>query len=230
MDRETWLKDRRRIAVERMDTLWAPIYDQHWGAQIDPTHAQMLQRFLGDVPPGGIVLDAACGTGKYWPLIHAAGCGVSGVDHSQGMLDQAAHKHPDVPIVRAALRDLAYDARFDGVICIDAMECVFPEDWPLVLRNFARALRSPGGYVYLTVEIPNVDLREALAVGTQHGYPLQLGEVLGTTDGGSAAIASYHYYPQDTAVDGWLAAAGYQVIEDVTGDGYRHIVARIDRA
>jgi SAM-dependent methyltransferase len=217
------------MAVERMDMLWAPIYDQHWGAQIDPTHSRMLRRFLANVPAGGVVLDAACGTGKYWRLIRDTGRGVYGVDHSQGMLDRATLKHLDVPVVRATLRDLAYAAWFDGVSCIDAMECVFPEDWPIVLRNFARAIKPPGGYVYLTVEISDVDLHAELARGRQAGHPLVLGEVLGVSEGGAAGVGSYHYYPNDQTVDRWLAAAGYAVIDDVTGDGYRHIVARVDR-
>jgi SAM-dependent methyltransferase len=211
-----------------MNTIWAPIYDQHWGAQIDPTHERLLRQLLSRIPAGGSVLDAACGTGKYWPLIRDSGRRVFGIDHSQEMLDRAALKHPDVPVERVALRDLAYAARFDAVICMDAMECVFPEDWPIVLRNFARALKPPRGYVYLTVEIPDVDLHAALAAGRQAGYPLQPGEVLGMNDGGALGIAAYHYYPTDQAVDQWLAAAGYAVIDDVTGDGYRHIVALVE--
>jgi SAM-dependent methyltransferase len=233
MDRETWLAERRGSAVWRMDTLWAPVYDQSWGAQIDPTHERMLRQFVSRIPQGSIVLDAACGTGKYWPLILEANRRVYGVDHSQGMLDRAALKHPEIPVERGALRDLAYAARFDAVICIDAMECVFPEDWPIVLRNFARALKPPHSYVYLTVEIPDVDLHAALATGKQAGHPLVLGEVLfrgaGIGDGDDAASLTYHYYPDDQDVDQWLATAGYAVIDDVRGDGYRHIVTRVDR-
>jgi hypothetical protein len=37
------------------------------------------------------------------------------------------------------------------VLCVDAMDFVPPEDWPVVLERFRRALRS-GGWLYLTVE------------------------------------------------------------------------------
>ena len=31
MERAAWLKEKRRRAEERMDTLFAPIYDENWG-------------------------------------------------------------------------------------------------------------------------------------------------------------------------------------------------------
>lgn len=34
MDRSAWLKEKRRLAEERFDTLWAPIYDEDWGATL----------------------------------------------------------------------------------------------------------------------------------------------------------------------------------------------------
>jgi hypothetical protein len=30
MDRSTWMKEKRRRSEERMDTLFAPIYDENW--------------------------------------------------------------------------------------------------------------------------------------------------------------------------------------------------------
>jgi hypothetical protein len=35
---------------------------------------------------------------------------------------------------------------------MDAMEYIFPEDWPLVLQNSHRAIKAEG-YFYMTVEI-----------------------------------------------------------------------------
>jgi hypothetical protein len=72
MDRAAWLKKQRRVAEEQEDAIYAPIYDEKWGA-IDPVHQQYFDRFLGLCPPHGLILDSACGTGKYWPLILASG-------------------------------------------------------------------------------------------------------------------------------------------------------------
>jgi len=51
MDRSDWLKEKRRLTEERMDTLFAPIYDHNWGATIAPTHQQFFNKFLGLCPP-----------------------------------------------------------------------------------------------------------------------------------------------------------------------------------
>jgi ubiquinone/menaquinone biosynthesis C-methylase UbiE len=119
-----------------------------------PSHAAFVARLAGLVRPGGAVLDAACGTGKYWPALLAAGLRVTGVDQSAGMLAQARREHPEVPSRVLALQDLAaLPDRFDGLLCVDALENVVPEDWPAVAAGFARVL-LPRAPAYLTVARP----------------------------------------------------------------------------
>src|SRR5262249_32384658 len=117
MDRSSWLKEKRRRTEERMDTLWAPTYDQNWGGYINDSHRLMIDRFLAVCPPGGIILDAACGTGKYWPIILAAGRSIYGIDQSQQMLNRATSKHPNVPVEKLGLQEMQFVEAFDGIIC-----------------------------------------------------------------------------------------------------------------
>jgi SAM-dependent methyltransferase len=91
------------------------------------------------------VLDAACGTGKYFPMVLATGRSLLGVDHAGAALAIAAAKFSSVPTEKHALQELPYWEEFDGVMCVDAMEFVPPEDWPVVLEHFGRALRSGAG-------------------------------------------------------------------------------------
>ena len=93
-------------------------------------------------PQNGRILDAACGTGKYFALVLDSGRQVLGIDQSAGMLSVARAKHPDVPTQKVGLQEMDFDAAF----CVDAMENVFPEDWAPVLSNLRRAVR-PGGLV-----------------------------------------------------------------------------------
>ena len=51
------------------------------------------------------------------------------------------------------LQEIAFHEVFDGVICVDALEHVCPEDWPGILARFQKALK-PGGVLYVTVEVP----------------------------------------------------------------------------
>jgi trans-aconitate methyltransferase len=91
-----------------------------------------VERFLAELPPDVRVLDAACRTGKYFPLVLASSRSLLGVDHSGAYLANAGVKFPQVPTEKHDLQDLSYEREFDGAMCIDAMEFVAPEDWPLV--------------------------------------------------------------------------------------------------
>lgn len=218
MDRSAWLKEKRRLAEERMDTLFAPIYDDNWGATIDPSHRQMIDRFLERCPPGCTILDAACGTGKYWPIILASGRTIYGIDQSQQMLNRAHAKHPDVRIEKLGLQELDFVTGFDGIICMDAMELVYPEDWPLVLANFHLALK-PAGQLYLTVELADLDeVRASFEAARRLGRPVVAGEW--------AHEDGYHYYPELAQVREWLDAAQFDILEEMTGDGYQHVLAQ----
>jgi SAM-dependent methyltransferase len=151
--RAAWLGDLR-LASERQEDDLAADYDANWG-EVEPTQV-FVERFLAKLPPAGRVLDAACGTGKYFGAVLAGGRSLLGVDHSAAALRRAAAKWPQVPTGRHALQELLFRAEFDGVVCVDAMEMVPPEDWPGVLDRFRQALR-PGGWLYLTVELARDD-------------------------------------------------------------------------
>jgi cyclopropane fatty-acyl-phospholipid synthase-like methyltransferase len=152
MDRSDWLKEKRREAKERYDTLWAPLYGEKWEVYSNATHQQFIQKFLSLLPQHSTILDAACGAGRYLSMLLEKGHTVVGIDQSQGMLSRAQAKFPNVQVEKVGLQEMPYHEAFGGVICMDAMEHVFPEDWPLVLSNFHRAL-TPQGYLFFTAEI-----------------------------------------------------------------------------
>jgi SAM-dependent methyltransferase len=162
------------------------MYDAHWGATTAPLHRHMVERFLDLCPAPARILDAACGTGKYWPLLLGRARTVVGIDQSWGMLQRARAKFPAVPIRKLGLQELAEVDAFEGIACIDAMELVCAEDWPRVLANFHRAL-IPGGVLYLTVELPQPDLADVFRAAVDAGLPVIAGEYV---KGGG-----YHYSP-----------------------------------
>jgi ubiquinone/menaquinone biosynthesis C-methylase UbiE len=141
MDRQKWLAERRAAVIAAYDA-GAAAYDQHeypWDLQ-----REWVTRALRLIPPGGMVLDAPCGTGKYFALVAAAGHRVAGVDQSAGMLAQARRRGIAFSLEHTALQDLSYTREFDAVLTIDAMENIAPDDWPLVLANLHRAVRPAG--------------------------------------------------------------------------------------
>jgi catechol 2,3-dioxygenase-like lactoylglutathione lyase family enzyme len=101
-------------------------------------------------------------------------------------------------------------------------ENVFPEDWPLVLRNLRRAVR-PGGQVYLTVEtIDEWEIEEVFEEASAQGLPVVLGEHF--------RRGGYHYYPPIPQVTTWVNEAGLRVLDDGRsegdGYGYYHLLTR----
>ena len=220
VDREAWLRERRRTAEERHDTIHAFTYDDQYG-EIGPTHRRFVADLLERCPPGGTVLDAACGTGKYFGMVLDAGRRVVGTDQSTGMLARARARFPGVPLERVGLQELAFDGQFDAVMCIDAMENIPPEDWPRVVANLRRALR-PGGHLYLTVEeVDDQELDAVFAEATAQGLPVVRGE---------ESREGYHYYPSREQVGHWMEEGMLVVVaEDYSpgdGYGYLHLLAR----
>ena len=219
--RAAFLAERKRLGPLRMDTLYAPGYDEGWG-RVSPSHRDFVGRLIGLTAAGSLLLDAACGTGKYWPQLLAADRRVTGTDRSAGMLAQAAAQFPAVPTRQLALEELGADpglaGQFAGLLCVDAMENVPPEDWPVVLAGF-RHVVEPGGPVYLNVEIPEPADRQACR---DPAPPLLPGEVGWPDEHGGG----YHCYPDGRQVTAWLAAAGLTVLATADADGMQHVLAR----
>ena len=93
MDRQAWLDDLRASVEERYDRLYSPTFDED--APISSTHLEFVERVIQSCPPGGAILDAPCGTGRYVEKVLAAGRTVVGIDQSAGMLARARAKHPE---------------------------------------------------------------------------------------------------------------------------------------
>jgi SAM-dependent methyltransferase len=221
MNRSTWLRELRRSTEERYDSVYAPIYDDQWGGEIALSHQHFLEKFLDLCQPASRILDAACGTGKYWPPILSSGRTVFGIDQSKQMLLHANAKYPDVEVEKLGLQEMSYENAFHGAICIDAMEFVFPEDWLVVLNNLYRAIKHKCP-LYFTVEIADeTDIETDFRKGREMGLPVIYGE--------SAHEGGYHYYPKIEIVKEWITQVGLILVEDAYGDEYQHFLVRKEK-
>jgi len=222
MDRITWLREMRRDCEEQYDTRWAPLYGEKWGLYSNTTHQMFMQEFLSLLPRNSMILDAACGAGRYMPLLLEKNHSIIGNDQSQGMLARAKAKFPGVHFEKVGLQEMSYQEVFDGAICMDAMENVCPEDWPLVLSNFLRALKQQG-YLYFTAEtIENADkseIKQAFERAQQAGLPVVYGEW--------PDEEVYHYHPTNQQVKEWARQAGFEILREGNGERYYyHILLR----
>jgi SAM-dependent methyltransferase len=221
VERQVWLAECRAALVAGWDAEAATYGDDEypWDMQRD-----WVARVLGLIPRGGTVLDAPCGTGKYFAMLAAAGVRVVGADQSAGMLARARARGIASCLERTSLQELAYAGQFDAVLTIDAMGHIPPEDWPGVLANLHRAVR-PGGLVYLTVgELGQHHIEQAFASLSARGLPAVLGEIT------EPDAPGYHYYPGRDQAVAWFGQQGLAIVGEgfqrENGWGYRHFLLR----
>ncbi len=213
--RRRFLDRARNIAVEHFENS-AHEYDAVFAA-IDPVHAECLEEFLRRLGSKPTILDAACGTGRFFDVLSARAGRLIGVDQSGPMLDKARSKRPDIETRLVSLQGLGevteFRAAIDGLVCVDAMEWVMSDDWPLVLAGFKSVLVS-GGYVYLTIEIP----------GEEETRELSLPPIEGAVHGEIRVHSWYNHFPRKETVVGWVSEAGFEMDFEMFGEYYWHVI------
>lgn len=238
MDRAEWLKQMQKRAEALYDR-FSPRYWVKWGMVVEDTHRTYLQNFLGRVTPGGRILSAACGAGRFDGMLLEAGHPVVGIDQSAALLKLAKEHFPEVEYKKMALQEMNFHEMFDGIICMDAMEHICPEDYPGILKGFQEALK-PGGVLYFTAdreEEPDFDLQMYFEQGKSSGLPIVFGEVADEAAFEQAMAmeeievpdeltdrAVYHYYPPLEKVREWIDQAGFMIEEEGAGSGFHHFV------
>lgn len=134
------------------------------------------------LPPGARILDVGCGTGRHSVELARRGYRVTGVDQSQGMLDQAAAAAREAGVtgsvewVRADAAGLVWEGEpFDAAICLceGAFTLLGAADDPIghdarILRSMHAALK-PGAPVVLTALSAVRSLRELTAESLSAG-------------------------------------------------------------
>lgn len=148
-----------------------------------------LNRFLAAMPPGRAVLDLGCGSGE--PLagyLIAAGCDVTGIDTSTGLLALCVARFPDQAWLEGDMRTLALQRRFQGVLAWDSFFHLTPDDQRGMFRIFREHLEEGG--VLMFTSGPAAGVR----IGEFEGEPL------------------YHASLDEQAYRGLLAGHGFEVL------------------
>ncbi len=245
MERAEWLKHMRSMA-EKMYDYYSPGYPNVFGNYQNESQRAFIQKLLDRLDPGGTILSAACGAGRYDGFLLDAGFHVVGTDQSAGMLEQACRQYPQARYEKVSLQEMDFHDVFEGAICMDAMEHICPEDWPGILSRFAQALK-PGGLLYFNSDpleqCEPAELQEAYQQAKDMGLPVVYGEVAHKVDSsyeraqergqgetfqpGDAEDSSvYHYHPPLAQIHAWLDQTDFAIEEEGDGSSYHHILAR----
>jgi ubiquinone/menaquinone biosynthesis C-methylase UbiE len=130
----------------------APRFDRRYADNDWSGVERALDAIVGGA--AGDVLEVGCGTGHWLARLAAQGHRVAGVDASQGMLAKARLTAPGAAIVHGRAEALPWpDARFDRVVCINALHHFGDRD--AFLREARRVLRPGGGLLSVGLDPHN---------------------------------------------------------------------------
>jgi demethylmenaquinone methyltransferase/2-methoxy-6-polyprenyl-1,4-benzoquinol methylase len=159
---------------------------------------------LAEVGPGSRALDVATGTGDLAIALAGRGAQVVGSDFSDGMLERARAKAPQLTFEWGDARDLPYaDGAFDAAtVGFGARNF---GDLDAGLREMARVVRPGGKVVVLEITTPT---RPPLSTFFRLWFD-RLVPLLGRFDDAYTYLpASVRRFPDARALGGRLAAAG----------------------
>jgi ubiquinone/menaquinone biosynthesis C-methylase UbiE len=134
----------------------ARLYDEFYAAKPYPEEARFVSRCLAEagVPPGGRILDLACGTGGHALELAALGYAVVGVDRAEGMLEEARRKASErgleVEFLCQDLRQLDVgEGTYDDAVCLfDSLGYLLTDDdISEALRRVNRSLKPGGAFI-----------------------------------------------------------------------------------
>jgi len=135
-----------KYGVNKGYDVWAETYDSMPNLLINIEEPKV--KSIIKALPKGKVLDAGCGTGRYWNFLNSYGYSVIGVDQSKLMLEKAKAKLNKVKLIRANLTNLPIKPKsIDIVLCSLALTHFKSLD--KVIPELYKTLR-PGGYMVLS--------------------------------------------------------------------------------
>jgi SAM-dependent methyltransferase len=148
-------------------TVWQEFFDNHAPEYMENVftkntefEVEFIIRELGLVP-GNRILDVGCGTGRHCIPLAWRGMKMTGIDHSEGMLNQARNyaekEKVSVELIQADASRFSSPESFDHAICLceGAMGLLNSDSDAAghdlsILENISNSLK-PGGKLLMTV-------------------------------------------------------------------------------
>lgn len=133
----------------------------------------------------GPIADLGCGPGHATAYLRDLGLTAFGIDLSPQMVEQARTAHPDLSFEVGSMTDLAMpDGSLGGIIAMNSIQFIPPEELPALFAGFHRAL-APGGELMLAyvlrTELRHLDewFGHAISLDAHRLPPEQVIESLG---------------------------------------------------
>jgi SAM-dependent methyltransferase len=125
-------------------------YEQHADEFAQRTRdidlSPLYEEFLPLLPPGGLILDAGCGTGRDSAVFVQRGFQVLAFDASKAMVDIAS-KRLGRPVLHISFNQMQFDHEFDGIWAAASLLHLPKQGMEWVFRDLHDAL-VPNGVLY----------------------------------------------------------------------------------
>jgi ubiquinone/menaquinone biosynthesis C-methylase UbiE len=109
----------------------------------------VLAEFMGQITPGGQILDAGCGTGIIAKILVDHGYQLTGIDISQSMIDLAQKRVPEATFDVGDMAALDFDEdSFDGILSTYAVFHIPRTDHLPLFAGFRRTLKKGGTLLF----------------------------------------------------------------------------------
>lgn len=104
--------------------------------------------FLAQLPPGALILDFGCGSGRDSRYFLQKGYRVEACDGSEEMV-KAATRNAGIPVKKMLFSELNEENRYDGIFACASILHVPSKELPDILTRMKRAVK-PGGILYIS--------------------------------------------------------------------------------
>ncbi len=106
----------------------------------------IVEGMLDDLPPGSVILDAPCGTGRFFEFYHTKQFEVRALDKSADMLNLATQKVRDPLAFQIACSDIKEtdlpNKSVDASVMVRLTRWISPEDCVLPLKELQRVTKG----------------------------------------------------------------------------------------
>ncbi len=162
-----------------------------------------LQEFMAELQAGDLVLDLGCGPGHWSAAMRERGLTVDATDVSAEMV-RVANETYDINARVAAFTDIDAVEMYDGIWASFSLLHARIAEFPLLLSNFAAALKSKG-FFFLVMKIGEGEQRDEL--GRLYSYYSEVGLVSHLNTAGFEVANISHGAGEGMAgnVEPWIA-------------------------
>ena len=115
---------------------------------LDVEFSDIQDSFLSQLPPGSLILDFGCGSGRDSRYFLQKGYRVEACDGSEEMV-KAATRNAGIPVKKMLFSELNEENRYDGLFACASILHVPSKDLPDIFTRMKKAVKK-GGILYVS--------------------------------------------------------------------------------